>query len=75
MVGWNANSHAKAATTVTIPYGTRIAARTGPRPKMARCMTRAIAIPSTSSIETETTVMNTVLNTSVHQVLEVRTSV
>jgi hypothetical protein len=41
---------------------------------MARCMTSAIAMPSTSSIDTETTVMITVLRTSPHQVLEVSTS-
>ena len=33
-----------------------------PRPKIARYMTRAMTIPSTSSIATETTVMKTVLN-------------
>ena len=40
--------------------------RTTPRPKIARCMTSAIAIPSANSIETEITVMKTVLKTSVH---------
>ena len=59
---------------MTIPYGMRIAARTGPRPKIARCMTSAMAMPSTSSIDTETTVMKSVVATSVHQVLEVSTS-
>ena len=33
--------------------------RTAPRPKIARCMTSAITMPSTSSIATETTVMIT----------------
>ncbi len=37
-------------------------------------MTSAIAMPSTSSIDTEVTVMNSVLNTSVHHELEVSTS-
>ena len=40
--------------------------RTAPRAKIARCMTSAIAIPSTSSIETETTMISTVLKTSIH---------
>jgi hypothetical protein len=44
-----------------------------PRPKIARCMTRAIAIPRTSSIETEITVMNSVLKRSCHHRLEVST--
>ena len=74
LVGSKAYFHANAATTVTIPYGIRIAARTGPRPKIARCITSAIAMPSTSSIATETTVMISVVKTSVHQVLEVSTS-
>ena len=75
VVGSNANFQANAATTVTMPYGIRIAARTAPRPKIARCMTSAMAIPSTSSIETEKTVITSVLKTSVHQVLDVSTSV
>ena len=74
LVGSNAYRHANAATTVTMPYGMRIAARTGPRPKIARCMTSAISMPSTSSIETEITVMITVVRTSDHQVLELSTS-
>ena len=48
--------------------------RTTPRPKIARCMTSAIAIPSTSSIATEMTMTKTVLKTSVHQRSEVRTA-
>ena len=52
---------AKAATTVTMPYGIRTDVRTAPRPKIARCMTRASSMPSTSSIATEITVMITVL--------------
>ncbi len=44
--------------------------RTRPRPKIARNMTRAMIIPSTSSIATETTVMKTVLKTLCHQRLE-----
>jgi hypothetical protein len=71
--GEKANCQEKAATTVTIPYGIRTDVRTTPRPKIALCMTSAIAIPSTSSIETEITVMNRVLKTSVHQRLEVST--
>jgi hypothetical protein len=51
-----------------------MAARTGPRPKMARCMTSAIAMPSTSSTETDATVMITVLRTPCHHVLDVSTS-
>ena len=57
VAGSKAKSHANAATTVMIPYGIRTAVRTAPRPKIARCMTSAMAIPSTSSIATETTVM------------------
>ena len=49
--------------------------RTTPRPKIARCMTSAIAIPSTSSIATEVTVMKTVLKRSVHQRSELSTGV
>ena len=65
--GANANCQAKAATTVTIPYGIRTEVRTTPRPKIARCMTSAIVMPSVSSIETEITLRKTVLKTSVHQ--------
>jgi hypothetical protein len=43
-----------------IPYGTSTEVRTAPRPKMARCMTSASPMPSTSSIATETTAMNAV---------------
>ena len=52
-----------------------MAARTGPRPKIARCITSAISMPSTSSIATETTVMRRVVPTSDHHVVEVSTSV
>ena len=45
-----------------------------PRPKIARCMTSAIAIPSTSSIATVVTRMNTVLKKSVHQSSEPSTA-
>ena len=55
---------------MTIPYGIRIAARTGPRPKIARCMTSAMIMPRTSSIDTETTVMIIVLKKSSHHVLD-----
>src|SRR3954447_7411426 len=73
VAGLNAYFQANAATTVTIPYGIRIAVRTGPRPKIARCITSAISIPSTSSIATDDTVMITVLSTSSHHVLELST--
>ena len=63
-----------AATTVTMPYGISTDARTGPRPKIARCMTSAMIMPSTSSRATEQTVMNNVTPTSLHQVLDVSTS-
>ncbi len=74
LIGSKAYFHPNAATTVMIPYGIRIAARTGPRPKIARCMTRAISMPSTSSMATDTTVMNTVVATSDHHVVELSTS-
>jgi hypothetical protein len=59
---------------VTIPYGISTDARTAPRPKIARCITSAIAMPSTSSIDTDATVMISVVPTSLHQVLDVSTS-
>ena len=71
--GVNANFHARAATTVMIPYGTRIDARTIPRPKSARYMTTASSIPSTSSIATEITVKSTVVLKSSHQRLDDKT--
>ena len=46
----NASRHANAATTVTMPYGISDAVRTSPRPKIARCMTSASSMPSTSSM-------------------------
>jgi hypothetical protein len=52
----------------------RIAARVAPRAKIARCMTRASSIPSTSSIVTEPTVMITVASRSRHHVVAVSTS-
>ena len=73
--GVNANFHASAATTVIIPYGMRIDARTIPRPKSARCMTTASAIPSTSSIATEITVKSTVVLKSSHHRLDDSTEV
>ena len=47
--------------------------RTGPRAKIARNMTSAMVIPSTSSIATETTAMNTVLKTDSHHSGELST--
>ena len=38
-----------------------------PRPKIARCMTRASAMPRTSSTATETAVMNRVTQNASHQ--------
>ena len=73
--GVNANFHASAATTVIIPYGMRIDARTIPRPNSARCMTTASAIPSTSSIATEITVKSTVVLKSSHHRLDDSTEV
>jgi hypothetical protein len=73
VVGSNAYCQENAATTVMIPYGIRTETRTIPRPKIALYMTRAMIIPSTSSIETAITVMNSVLKTSVHHSSDVRT--
>ena len=47
--------------------------RITPRPKIAWCMTSAIPMPSTSSIETPITVTNMVLKTSCHHSGEVST--
>ena len=74
MSGANANCQENAATTVTIPYGIRTEVRTTPRPKIARCMTSAMSIPSVSSIATEMTVTNRVLKTSCHHSDEVSTA-
>ena len=74
LAGSKAKNHANAATTVMIPYGIRTDVRTSPRPKIARCMTSAIAIPITSSIATETTVMKAVLKTPCHHRSEVSTA-
>jgi hypothetical protein len=71
--GSNAKNHANAATTVMIPYGMRTEVRTAPRPKIARCITSAIAMPSTSSIATDTTVMKTVFHSDFHHRPDVRT--
>jgi hypothetical protein len=51
---------------VTIPYGTRIAVRTAPRPTRAQRMIRASPMPRTSSTATDTTEMNTVTPNAVH---------
>ena len=45
------------------------------RAKIARYIACAISMPSTSSSVTEMTVMNSVLPTSVHQVLDCSTAV
>ena len=71
--GVNANCQASAATTVMIPYGTRIVVRTSPRPTSARCITRASAMPITNSIATEITVISTVVSRSVHHLFDVKT--
>ena len=55
-----------------MPYGTRIAVRTTPLPKIVRCMTNANAMPSTNSMATDTTVMAKVTKNAVHQSLSVR---
>src|SRR5215216_1773958 len=73
VAGSNASRHAKAATTVTAPYGTSTEARTAVRAKMARYIACAISMPSTSSSSTEMTVMIIVLLNALHQVLEVST--
>src|SRR3954463_15798702 len=70
VAGSNASRHAKAATTVTAPYGTSTDARIAVRAKIARYIACAISMPSTSSSTTETTVMNIVLPKSRHQVLD-----
>ena len=67
MPGVQAYCQLKAATTVTIPYGISTAVRTMPRPKIVRCITIASAMPSTSSMATETTVMITVTPNACHQ--------
>ena len=48
--------------------------RTVPRPKIVRCITMASAMPSTSSMATETTVMITVFQKASHQYGEVSTA-
>jgi hypothetical protein len=69
----NASRHAKAATTVTMPYGMSDAVRTRPRPTSARCIVSASSIPRTSSIATEMTVMSTVRPRSDHHRFDERT--
>ena len=59
---------------MTIPYGISTDVRTTPRPKIARYMTRAMIIPSASSIATEITITNVVLKKSCHHRLEPRTA-
>ena len=66
MPGVQAYCQLNAAATVTMPYGTSTAVRMTPRPKMARCITIATAIPRTSSIATDTTVMSTVIPNACH---------
>src|SRR3954453_2492334 len=73
VAGSNANRHAKAATTVTAPYGTSTEARIAVRAKIARYIACAISIPSTSSSTTETTVTNIVLPKALHHVLDLST--
>ncbi|SKZ14680.1 Uncharacterised protein [Mycobacteroides abscessus subsp. abscessus] len=50
-----------------MPYGISTTVRITPRPKMVRCITIAIAMPSTNSMTTETTVMPSVTKKAVHQ--------
>jgi hypothetical protein len=61
-----ARRQAKAATTVTMPYGISADVRTSPRPKIARCMTSASIMPSTSSSDTVIVVRITVCRKSAH---------
>ncbi len=58
---WKIHFHSSADTTVGIAHGTRMLARTMPRPLNALCITRAIATPSTVSRTTQMTVKNVVL--------------
>lgn len=52
---------------MTMPYGTRTDVRTTPRQKIVRCITRASPMPRTSSIVTDTAVMNSVTQKASHQ--------
>ena len=61
-----------ADTTVTMPYGIRIAVRSGPRPRTMRSITKANQNPSTSSTATVTTVMASVVTKSFHHSGSVR---
>ena len=58
---WKIHFHSRADTTVGIAHGTRMLARTMPRPLNALCITRAIATPSTVSSSTQVIVKNVVL--------------
>ena len=58
---WKIHFQSSAETTVGIAHGTRMLARTRPRPLNALCMTSAIATPRTVSRTTQTTVKNVVL--------------
>ncbi len=69
----NANCQANADTTVTMPYGIRMAVRITPRAKMMRCITMANANPITSSTATVTTMMITVFQVSCQNSESVRT--
>ena len=53
--------HSSAETTVGIAHGTRMLARTMPRPRSALCMISAMATPRTVSRRTQTMVKNVVL--------------
>ncbi len=74
MSGVHAYCQENAPTTVTMPYGIRMAVRTVPRAKIVRCMTRASAKPSTSSTATDTTVISSVTQNACHQNGEESTS-
>ncbi len=50
-----------------MPYGISTTVRTMPLPTIVRCMTRAIARPSTNSIATETRVTSEVTMKACHQ--------
>ncbi len=53
---WKIHFHSSADTAVGIAHGTRMLARTSPRPRKARCMTSAIARPRRLSMTTVTRV-------------------
>ena len=56
----NIQRHSSAETAVGMAHGTRMLARTSPRPRKAWCITSAMATPMTTSRATETTVKNVV---------------